>query len=386
MRTSEFDVILVGGGLASALTALALLDRKPTTRIALVEREETLGGNHTWCFHAHDVPARARALIAPLVVARWDGYAVHFPGRSRRLASSYGCITSPRLHEVLAARMATAPGSALLLGREATQIGAREVTLDDGSVLQAKLVVCATGPAPSDGEDRGYQKFVGLELAIAPPHPYAEPVIFDARIPQEDGFRFMYVLPLAADRVLVEETFFSESERLDEARSTRAILDYAAAQGLRVTRVHRVERGVLPMPWRERAFDSRARPLESGYRGGLFHPVTGYSFPIALRFALALADSDLDALDDGSPLAAFARAHAAQRPLLRLLTRLLFTCFAPERRFSVLEHFYRLPEPLIARFYAAELSPVDGARIFLGAPPRGFSLGRAIRLHTGATP
>ena len=35
----------------------------------------------------------------------------------------------------------------------------------------------------------------------------------------------------------------------------------------------------------------------------------------------------------------------------------MFGLFEPERRFEVLEHFYRLPEPIIERFYAAELSP-----------------------------
>jgi len=56
----DVDYLLVGGGLQSALIALALLQREPTPSIAVVEREPLLGGNHTWCFHAADVPATAR--------------------------------------------------------------------------------------------------------------------------------------------------------------------------------------------------------------------------------------------------------------------------------------------------------------------------------------
>ena len=191
----------------------------------------------------------------------------------------------------------------------------------------------------------------------------------------------MYSLPLARDRLLIEETFFSDAPELHEDQSVRAILAYSEERGIRVRDVQRIERGVLPMPWRDDDFDPTRRPLLAGYGAGLFHPVTGYSVPMAVRFALALAESDLDA-PTLAAVVAFAEEHAAQRPFLRLLTRLLFTGFAPASRFQVLEHFYRLPEPLIARFYAGRLTRIDRARIFLGAPPRGFSVSRALGAST----
>jgi lycopene beta-cyclase len=377
---TDFDVAFVGGGLASVLAASMLLERQPALRLLLVEREPKLGGNHTWCFHAADLPRAALRVVAPLIVHSWDGYRVRFPTRSRRLASPYACITSERLDQVATARLRDAPNGSLIVGRAAT-VEPDRVRLDDGRSFGASLVIAATGPEPLARRGRGYQKFFGMELD-APGHGLDEPVVFDACLPQRDGFRFMYLLPLAHDRLLVEETFFSETQALDERRSRQEILDYCTERAIHVRGVQRTERGVLPMPWIDQDFDASARPLLAGYRAGLFHPVTGYSFPLAVRFALALADSDLAQLARGSehePLNEFARAQAAQRPFLRLLTRLLFTCFAPEQRYHVLEHFYRLPEPLIERFYAAELRPLDRARIFLGAPPRGFSMGRALR-------
>lgn len=376
MRASEFDVVFVGGGLASALAALALRSRQPARRIAIVEQGATLGGNHTWCFHAADVPDPAWSFVSPLVVRRWPGHEVRFPRRRRRIALPYACITSERLHAVMRARF---DDESLLLGRTAARVDAHEVTLADGRTLGAGLVVDARGPAlDAHAPDAGYQKFVGVELQVEPRSPEpAEPVLFDACLPQRDGFRFMYSLPLAPDRQLVEETFFSDRAGLQEDLCVREILAYAEREGMRVRDVIRIERGVLPMPWRDADFDPSARPLRAGYGGGLFHPVTGYSLPMAVRFALALAASDLDAATL-APLSALAHAQARQRPYLRLLTRLLFTAFAPDQRFRVIEHFYRLPEPLIARFYAGELRPIDRARILIGAPPRGFSLGRAL--------
>jgi len=379
----EFDVVLAGGGLASVLIALALLERRPSLRLALVERESTLGGNHTWCFHAADVPERARSLIEPLIVKQWPSYSVRFPGRVRSVRSSYACIDSARLHDVARRRFTEAPHCTLVLDTAIRWVGRDHVMLDDGRRLHGALVIDARGPLPPQSSRRGatgYQKFVGVELEVEP-HGLVEPILFDACLPQRDGFRFMYVLPLAQNRVLVEETFFADGPTLDLERGKRATLDYARALGLSLRRVVRTEQGVLPMPWHEDVvFDPNARPLEAGYRAGLFHPVTGYSLPMAIRFALALADRDAT---QNHALTDFAREHAAQRPFLLFLTRLMFTAFAPAQRFSVLEHFYRLPEPIIERFYAGELTALDRGRVFFGLPPRGFSALRALGLVAG---
>ena len=42
------DYIIVGGGLAGGLTALALAEAGRAANLTLLEGEATLGGNHTW--------------------------------------------------------------------------------------------------------------------------------------------------------------------------------------------------------------------------------------------------------------------------------------------------------------------------------------------------
>jgi lycopene beta-cyclase len=64
------------------------------------------------------------------------------------------------------------------------------------------------------------------------------------------------------------------------------------------------------------------------------------------------------------------------RAFFRLLNRMLFIAAAPESRVNVLEQFYRRPEPLIARFYAAQLSGLDRWRLLAGRPP--VPLGKAL--------
>ncbi|MEM9488667.1 MAG: lycopene beta-cyclase CrtY, partial [Myxococcota bacterium] len=300
----EFDYVLVGGGLQNGLLALALLHHQPECRIALVERGPVLGGNHTWCFHSDDVPDSARAFVEPLVAHRWPGYVVRFPDLARQLDTPYAAVTSARLDQVVSARMSEQSGCAVLLDTTATEIGRTEVTLADGRQLRGRLVVDARGPAasrwagPAAGAARtcGYQKFVGHELRLDRPHGLDRPILMDATVAQTDeGYRFIYTLPLAEDRVLVEETYFSDTPDLAVGRLRRSIADYAADLGLAVAEVIREESGVLPIPWdgavAEIEDTTADRPLAAGIQGGWFHPVTGYSFPIAVRLAECLAST-----------------------------------------------------------------------------------------------
>lgn len=374
---AEYEYVLVGGGLQNALIALALLDRPRPPSIALVERGERLGGNHTWCFHAGDAPPGSARWIDPLVAHRWDGHEVLFPTLRRRLATPYAAITSERLDRVVRERLG-AP--ALRLGRAARAVEPHRVVLDDGEVLVGRVVIDARGPGRDPG-GCGYQKFVGVELALARPHGLERPLLMDATVAQIDGFRFVYVLPLAPDRVLVEDTYFSDGAALDRAALRERALAWSRSRGFGPGELVREEHGVLPMPWRGDRLPrpATAGPLAAGYQGGWFHPATGYSFPVAARLAALVGRVAADALLGGDELAGLAAAVRRQAAFARQLNRLLFRWCAPAGRWQVLERFYRLPEALVRRFYALDLLPQDMARILLGRPPRGMSLRARLR-------
>lgn len=367
----RFDYALVGGGLQNGLIALALRAQQPNARIVMLERGPAPGGNHTWCFHAGDIPEGA-AWIEPLVTVRWTGYDVAFPTRRRTLETPYACISSERLAERVTAALDT-PGSRLLVGANAEQVEAQRVVVRDGDStreISATAVIDARGPDRSAVLHCGWQKFVGQELVLEAPHGLDRPMLMDATVLQRDGFRFMYVLPFAADRLLVEDTYFSDGSQLDVDGVRAEIAAYVTARGWR-GEVVREEIGLLPMPW-ELAPPGAEAPLVAGYAGSWFHPVTGYSFPIAARLAAFIAARPAAELF-GPELAAFASAHARQLSFAQRLTRMMFRWFTPAQRHHVLARFYRLPDEAIRRFYALELTAFDRARIFAGAPPRGMS-------------
>jgi lycopene beta-cyclase len=371
----SFDHVLVGGGLQSGLIALAVLDREPESRIAVVERQGQLGGNHTWCFHEGDVPGELERAIAPIVAHRWAGYEVRFPGHRRRLRTPYAAVTSARFREVVEARLRDAPGCELYLNTHARQVSEHEVVLGGGETIAGELVVDARGPDPGAASaGAGYQVFLGLELSLARPHALDRPVLMDATVEQVGGFRFMYALPLAPRRLLLEDTYFADEPELDREALRERVASYARELGLHLARVEREEAGILPMPWTG-ALPARPRagePMRAGYRGGFFHPATGYSFPVAARVAAFVASRpaarvrrDLDEL---------LRRHRVQARYCQVLNWLAFRCFAPERRVHVFERFYRLPEATIRRFYALDMKATDKLRILAGRPPRGMSL------------
>lgn len=365
------DVAILGGGLAGGLLALALARNRPELSVILIERGETLGGRHLWSFFASDVTGPGADLVAPLVVAHWDGYEVRFPGASRQLSTPYRTVSAARLDAVVRAAL---PADAIRTGVEVVEAGPDHVALADGTRIAAGAVIDARGGAGLPHLVGGYQTFLGRSLRVAGGHGLTRPVVMDATVEQVDGYRFVYCLPFSAEEVFVEDTYYADGPAID-AEVLRARIDtYASAQGWTVEAVTYEETGVLPVIaggdfgafWRASGrFDARI-----GARAALVHPLTSYSLPDAVRTALSIA-----ALDNLSPtrLGRFchdeARQHWREGRFYRMLSRMLFGAAEPAARWRMLARFYTLPEPLIERFYAGRSTTADAARVLAGRPP-----------------
>jgi lycopene beta-cyclase len=362
----------VGGGLQSALLVLAIRERQPTATIAVFERDQRLGGNHTWCFHSGDFPVVSRKWSEPLVSHRWNGYEVRFTGFERTLEDRYSCILPERLDQAVSAALVP-PAGMLFRSTEVAEIHPTSVVLADGGQVRARLVVDARGPGPLPDEGAGFQKFVGQELELEQDHGLEHPVLMDATVDQEDGFRFFYLLPFGPRRLLVEDTRFTSGPELDVDEYRREIDAYCEKRGWIRRSVEREETGVLPMPWTGSTPEPTGGALRAGYRGEWFHPATGYSLAVAARLAEAVASRDADEVRENG-LHEFWQEHERQRGYCQFLNRLLFRWYPPEMRWHVFARFYRLASPLIRRFYAMELQVSDQARLLVGRPPRGMSV------------
>lgn len=387
----DFDLILAGGGLANGLIALRLAALRPEVRVAIVEGGDAVGGNHTWSSFEADITPDQVAWTAPLVAHRWDRYSIRFPAHGRTIRAGYRSSTSERLASAVAAT-----GATVLTGTPVAALTPTSVTLADQRVLTARGVIDGRGQlaTPATGGqgpqkvgasgpalDLRAQKFVGLEVELTADHGLDGPVIMDATVPQVDGYRFVYTLPFGPRRCLVEDTYYSDGRDLAPDVLRARVLDYIAAQGWTVARVIREEVGVLPIALggdMARFWDAGEAGIPIvGLRAALFNPITGYSFPDAVRTADLVAG--LPSLDPASLYAAL-RHHSEStwesRKFYRFLTRMLFIAAEPSERYRVLQRFYKLDDGLVRRFYAGQSTALDKVRTLVGKPP--VPIGRAL--------
>ena len=378
MGKRDCDIAIVGGGLSGGLIALAIATLRPELTVRLLEGGPRIGGNHRWSWFESDLSAAGVELMRGFRKTEWeDGYDVRFPGHSRTLGSAYRSLAS----EDFAARLARdLPEGTVTTGKEAARVEAGKITLRDGSAIAARTVIDCRGFSTSGDLTGGWQVFMGRHVRTAQPHGVSRPVIMDATVDQVapagngGAYRFVYVLPLGAHDLFVEDTYYADEPQLDRSALSGRIDGYLRANRWDGEPVG-FETGVLPVITGGdfRAFQAAHRiegVAMAGARGGFVHPLTSYTLPMAVETALSIAhDADLPADQLAAKLEADARRHWAKTRFYRMLGRMLFAAARPEERYLVFERFYRLSEPLIERFYAARSTLMDKARILTGKPP-----------------
>jgi lycopene beta-cyclase len=377
--TNTFDHVIVGGGLQGCLLAHAIAHHQPAARVLLVERANELCGNHTWSFHASDIPAAARSWLDPLISKTWPGYVVKFPGLSRRVGIAYETIASDDLRE---ATLRLAAGSAGKVGRGGLEVVCGEpceivsptcVQIGETTLIDSTAVLDCRGRAAAAEAPGGvgYQSFIGHEYETDRPWPVSEPTVMDVRADQACGFDFLYELPFGPQRVLLEYTRFSEEPNCSESRAEELIAARLREAGVAAASRLRSERGCLPMPY---AAPTEGKPMSvaGGYAGGWYHAATGYSMPLAVRFADLVSQVEPESI--AAALSRAAAEDSLRRGFSRFLNRLLFCLVRPADRWKIFRRFYRvLSEEQISRFYAHRFTAADAARIVIGRPPTGLA-------------
>ena len=363
------DIAIVGGGLAGGLTAYALSVKRPDLSVRLIDPSATFGGNHVWSFFTSDIAPEDWWIVEPFIDHQWDRYETRFPAHRRQFDSPFNSIRSQNYDGHLRGML---PDTVPVHG-EAVEVSQTGVYLADQRRIAAGGVFDGRGVADLDHLDFGWQKFVGQEYRTASPHGLTHPIVMDATVDQIDGYRFVYALPFAEDRIFIEDTYYSDGPDIDRDAMVSRIKAYAAAQGWNLAELIHQEMGALPVTmggdfdayWR-----SGGEAAKIGVRAALFHGTTGFSLPDAVRTASMIATlDDLSGPAIARAMHSFAEARWKKGGFYRLLDRMLFRAATPGTRYQVLQRFYGLAPSLIQRFYAGNTTWLDKARILSGKPP-----------------
>lgn len=372
MDGRAIDLAVVGGGLAGGLSALAVHRAHPHMRIALFEAGETLGGNHRWSWFTSDLDPAGAELLSLFRQTEWNrGYDVAFPGYERTLGAGYRSLASSDFDETMRREL---PPEAIRMRSRVSQVSSDSVTLESGERMAARVVVDCRDFEPSPHLRGGWQLFMGRHLRTREPHGLTRPIIMDARVRQHDAYRFVYTLPLAADELFVEDTYYADSAELDRDALSKRIDRYCEAMGWQGETIGG-ETGVLPVITGgdfAAYYAGLGEPgiVRSGARAGFTHPLTSYTLPFAVANALELArHARLSGQRVATLFEQRARDHWRATGFYRSLGRMLFDAARPEERYRVFARFYRLREPLVERFYAGRSTPTDRLRVLSGKPP-----------------
>jgi lycopene beta-cyclase len=296
----DAEHLIVGAGCAglSLAVRLARRDLRERGRILIVDpREELEVGDRTWCSWGG---SGATHPFASCVSHRWTRWRVRSASVDveRSLPSRpYERIPSDAFVREALRVLEAAPGVVIRTGTRVSALRDEGATVraecEGGGGLRGRLAWDARGGAPATvarpGDVSWLQHFVGWEVrterAIFDP---GVAMLMDLRVDQGRGPHFVYVLPFARDRALVEDTYFSE-RALEEREYASSIERWLEEHRAGSWEIERTERGAIPMSTAPIARRAGPRIVPIGLRGGAAKPSTGYAFAFVQRHCDALA-------------------------------------------------------------------------------------------------
>ncbi|MCC2545913.1 lycopene cyclase [Hymenobacter sp. BT175] len=280
----DYDYLIAGGGAAGLSLAYYLVQepRLRDKRILLLEPEAKDQNDRTWSFWTEKpTPFDGIAVREWRQLAfRSPGFEQIFPLSRYRYQTIRGIDFYRFVHAVLAAAPQVTVVRASVESLENTSGG---VTARTGAgSFAARYAFDSRPPKLTQRPDKYrylLQHFIGWEVETEQDAFDPATVEFmDFRGAQHHEARFIYVLPFAPRRALVEYTLFSGRLLPDEAYEA-ALRDYLTnTLGLTSYRIVEREQGAIPMTDHPLPLRDGAHIINLGTRAGRAKPSTGYAF------------------------------------------------------------------------------------------------------------
>lgn len=386
-RHPDFDVVILGGGLAG-LSLAARLASLPPRRTLMIEPRREYRRDRTWCYWRLG-PHPFRDAVS----ASWTSWEVLRPAAGGRApdiavqtsaALPYEMIPADRFYEVARAMVAAAPHIEVRTGCTASGLDERPdgVTIATSAGPVTANIVFDSRPPKGGGRDLA-QRFLGQEVVTR--QPVFEPgrvTLMDFAVPQQEGvIHFLYVLPTSRTTALVEDTWLAPADvPLPDYRGS--IAAYLRERfGVENFTVEFEEEGAIPMNPALQAPSGAGRVIPIGTAGGAVKPSSGYGFLATQRMTDALAQ-DLAAGREPRPF-------QPRSGLARWMDEIFLSAlrWSPAEAPRIFHSMFAgcPPEPLV-RFLNDVGSPADTARVIAAMPKLPMVIAAAAHPWRGGAP
>jgi lycopene beta-cyclase len=317
----DYDFILSGGGLAGLSLAYHLINSPLRDRsILIVDKDAKQQNDRTWCFWEEQP-----TLFDEIAYRVW--HCLRFVGddftREYDLAPyRYQMIRGLDFYDFTRGKLSQRSNVTFVRGNiDRVEASPDRATVSvDGKSFSGSWVFDSTLPPslrgsvptgveasagntertenqPKPPSQNGHyhhlnQHFRGWEIETDRPFFNPQlPTLFDFRTPQAGHMRFVYTLPFAENRALIEYTLFSSHLLSPEEYDTGLKTYIEEVLDIKQYAIKHVEAGVIPMT--DHPFPRRLgqRVMSIGTKGGRVKPSTGYAFLRIQRDSAAIVQS-----------------------------------------------------------------------------------------------
>jgi lycopene beta-cyclase len=286
----QYDIIVLGAGCAGLSLVMRLLQNPATQqkKILLVDKAPKEQNDRTWCFWE-----KGTGFFESITTMQWgqlDFFSNTYCGSLDMAPYRYKMIRGIDFYNHCLATIRQCPNITLLYD-EVIQYSSQMVQLGQGMLnCGGSLVFSSLYQPPAQKPGRYYllQHFKGWMVQTEQPHFNVQrATLMDFRVSQEQGASFVYVMPLAPNRALVEYTLFTEN-LLEQQQYDAALQDYIGKYlNIASYTVTEVEFGVIPMT--SAPMPAMANGVyHIGTAGGQTKASSGYTFQFIQKQATAI--------------------------------------------------------------------------------------------------
>lgn len=377
----KYDYIIIGAGCAGLSLLMRLMDAPgfPAKKVLLIDKEKKEHNDRTWCFWEKE-----NGYFESIVYKSWNDLVVKSKSATLSLdltGYTYKMIRGIDFYEYCFKRI-TSCDNIEYMQRDVREVNNRDghITIaTNAGVLEAEACFVFSSifqaPAKNSGKHYLLQHFKGW-LIKTPTKMFSaqQASLMDFSVEQKNyPAAFAYVLPLSADRALVEYTIFSEEVLAQEGYDSELKKYIQHTSDIQDYSIEHSEYGVIPMT--NHRFPSYKNGIFFiGTAGGQTKPSTGYTFRFIQKQAAQLASSIVNGNKNilaGNKLPF--RFYLYDSILLNVLARKKMTGADIFMRL-----FQRVPAWLIFKFLDNETLLSEEIKILRAMPPRIF-LPAAIR-------